>query len=293
MRESMTEIGDLSWPFTCLGNKWRESTSFPIPLLDRLSGLEWTEKLGYLTLKFLQLSQIECPLKHEFQDGNYIREITIPQGSMLIGRPHIHGHQCDLISGTVIHVTEHERRKVDAPFSMHTTPGYQVVIYAMTDVVARTVHPNDGERDIATLEADIFGSIDEMIAVGRRVDSRLRYQRMLTEAGVDESVLRPAIESEEDQVPFPHPCSVEVAPSHIHGNGLHATAKFAAGDVIALARLGNYRTPAGRYTNHDDTPNAVMMRTGCEWRLVACSDIESGAEIFVDYRQVIQLHRAQ
>ena len=33
-----------------------------------------------------------CPLKHSFADGQYVREMFIPKGVMIIGKIHKHSH---------------------------------------------------------------------------------------------------------------------------------------------------------------------------------------------------------
>jgi hypothetical protein len=152
----------------------------PVPALDSLPEMPWKEKLAYLTFKFLQAPQIECPLEHEFKDGQYIRNIAIPQGTLFIGRPHKLGHIVELLSGSVLHVTQQCRRIVAAPFLMTTAPEYQVCALALTDITARTVHPDTGERDIEALETALFGSIQSMKELGEAVDTRLRkrlYER--------------------------------------------------------------------------------------------------------------------
>ena len=148
---------------------------YPVSLLDQLPGLSWPEKLAYLTVKFLALPQIECPVVHKFEGGEYIREIAIPQGTLFIGRPHRHGHKCDLLSGKIIHITQDFRLQRIAPFSIKTAPGYQAVFYTETDILGRSVHPNPTDsRDIEALELDAFHTVDEMKALGMEAAHKLK-----------------------------------------------------------------------------------------------------------------------
>jgi hypothetical protein len=49
-----------------------------------------------------------------------------------------------------------------------------MVLYALTDVIGRTIHPNPtGSEDIDELEADIFESPDVLKALGAVVAQRL------------------------------------------------------------------------------------------------------------------------
>lgn len=120
------------------------------------------------------MEQTECPVTHRFEQNLYVRDIRIPAGSLFIGRAHRHGHVCQLLEGSVIHITENGRGIVEAPFEMMTTPGYHVVLYALTDVLGRTVHPNpSNSRDIAALEAEFAEPVEELKALGEQVQRRL------------------------------------------------------------------------------------------------------------------------
>jgi len=146
----------------------------PIPQWDQLPGLTWTEKVAALTDQFLTLEQTQCPLKHLFEGNLYIREIRIPVGTLLTGRVHRHGHVCQLLEGSVVLVQrDGSRDAFQAPSEIVTLPGYQMVVYAVDDVIARTIHPNPtGERDIATLEADIFESAESVKELGAALNQQ-------------------------------------------------------------------------------------------------------------------------
>jgi hypothetical protein len=152
---------------------------FPIAPLDDLPQLSWPEKLAYLAFKFHSLPQVECPLEHSFEDENYIRRIAIPKGTLFVGRVHRLGHVVELLSGSVIHVREHCRKLVQAPFSMTTSPGDQVCAWALTDITARTLHPAGGCSDIEELERVFFESTQSLCEAGEKVDQQL--QRRLYE----------------------------------------------------------------------------------------------------------------
>jgi hypothetical protein len=142
-----------------------------IPPWDQLPDLTWTEKVAYLTHQFLTMEQTGCPLTHRFEQGLYIREIRIPAGTVLIGRVHRHGHVCQLLEGSLVltHAEGH-REGFNAPSEILTLPGYQMVVYAVTDVFAQTVHPNPTEeRDIDKLDADIFESAQSVKDMGAKL----------------------------------------------------------------------------------------------------------------------------
>lgn len=153
---------------------------FKIGPIDELPELAWREKLAYLAFVFHSMPQIECPLEHTFEDGNYIRTIAIPKGTLFVGRIHRLGHGVELLTGSVIHVREHCRRLVHAPFSMRTAPGDQVCALALTDITARTVHPAGGCTDIDELERLFFETTQALCESGEQVDQKLKrrlYER--------------------------------------------------------------------------------------------------------------------
>lgn len=145
------------------------------PMWDQLPDLTWKEKLAYLTYRFLQLPQVECPVVHLFENGAYIREMRIPAGALFLGRVHRHGHECQLISGKAIHFTEQGRILLEGPLGLRTTPGYQMAVYAVTDVVGRTIHPDHDSRDIQALEDDIFESVESLEKLGSSINKRLGH----------------------------------------------------------------------------------------------------------------------
>ncbi len=146
-----------------------------VPQWDQLPDhLSWNEKVAYLAHQFQTMEQTGCPLTHRFEQGLYIREIRIPAETLIIGRVHRHGHVCQLLEGDIILIHhEGQREGFHAPSQLLTEPGYQMVVYAITDVLAWTVHPNPtGERDIAKLEADIFESAESVKELGASLHAR-------------------------------------------------------------------------------------------------------------------------
>lgn len=82
---------------------------------------------------------------------------------------------------------------------------------------------------------------------------------------------------------------VEVKPSEIHGDGLFSTKAIEPHSLVCIARLGDKRTIAGRYTNHSPNPNAAFLFSGDNIGLVSLQDIEPGDELLVNYRDALSL----
>jgi len=149
-----------------------------IPRWDDLTDLSWKEKVAYLAYENSKLPQANSPVRHIWVDGFYIREMCIPAGALVVGREHLLGHETELVIGEVLHVTDSERRKLSAPYREHTTPGYHVIVYTLTDIVCRTVHPNpNGVTDYKVLEDIIFGPAEEVMKLGESISvKRLQSQ---------------------------------------------------------------------------------------------------------------------
>ena len=120
-----------------------------------------------------------CPLKHSFSDGMYVREIFIPEGTVLTGKIHKHDHPNFLMSGKVRMVTEDGAEEIEGPLSMISSAGTKRAIYALTDVVWITVHNNNtNTQDLSELEKDViapsYEAYDKFIAGKDNFVNRLK-----------------------------------------------------------------------------------------------------------------------
>jgi len=125
---------------------WHESG---VPALPAGRG-----KILRLEQALAKMPQFECPLKHYFADGLYVREIFIPAGVALVG--YIHMRECiTTVSQGEIAIFDGDKTIViRAPFTLAVPPGSKKAGYALTDTVWSDAYANaDNERDIAKLEA--------------------------------------------------------------------------------------------------------------------------------------------
>jgi hypothetical protein len=137
-------------------------------------GLSWKEKVAYIGVCLTQCAQAETPVEHVIGHGMYIRKMKIPARTVFIGRPHTVGHEVSLLKGAVIVINETGKVQYHAPKTIHTVPGYQMVVYTLTDIECQTVHPNPTySHDLDALEAAAFESADDMRALGESVARRL------------------------------------------------------------------------------------------------------------------------
>ena len=123
-------------------------------------------------------SQI-CPLKHSFSEGIYVRQITIPEGTVLTGKIHKHDHPNFLIKGEVIVITEEGRETLTAPCSMISKAGTKRALYAVTELVWTTIHHNPtNTQDLKDLEkiiiADSYSDYEKFISTKNNVFNKAK-----------------------------------------------------------------------------------------------------------------------
>jgi len=120
-----------------------------------------------------------CPLKHSFSDGIYVREISIPKGTVLTGKIHKHEHPNFLLEGEVFVITEEGKEVLTAPCSMISKAGTKRALYAITDLVWTTVHHNPtNTQDLEELEkiviADSYKDYEKFISKKGNLISKMR-----------------------------------------------------------------------------------------------------------------------
>ena len=104
-----------------------------------------------------------CPLRHTFSDGIYVREIFLPKGVTVVGKIHKHDHPNFLRVGQVIVATENGLETITAPCSMISPAGTKRVVHALQDCIWVTVHTNPtNTKDLVKIEDHVIAkSYDE------------------------------------------------------------------------------------------------------------------------------------
>jgi hypothetical protein len=103
-----------------------------------------------------ELGMKKNPVIHKFTDGQYIREIFNPAGELIVTAIHKVQHPFFLLKGEMSIMTKEGENRIKSPYYGVTEVGTKRIIYAHTDCIFVTVHPNpSGERDIPTLEKQI------------------------------------------------------------------------------------------------------------------------------------------
>jgi hypothetical protein len=97
------------------------------------------------------------PLKHTFTDGIYIRQMSMREGSAVIGKIHKSPHVWFLLSGVLSVATETSSEDYEAPCYVEAPAGSKRVIFAHEDSVWVNVYPNPtNTRDLDEIERTII-----------------------------------------------------------------------------------------------------------------------------------------
>ena len=250
--------------------------------------------IDFIEREMLKFAQSDCPVVHSFGPGLYIREVTIPRGTLALGHHQVYDQMNIFLKGKILMANENGSSVVlSAPMMFVGKPGRKLG-YVIEDVVWLNVYPTD-ETDIEKLESTYLIKSDGWREDNiKRIEIREDYRKLLTEEGTTEEEVRAQSEDEDDQIPLPFGSyKMGIYNSPIEGKGVFATSNIDEGEIIAPAKIGDKRTPVGRYTNHSIYPNAKMVRAGNDVLLIAISPItgckggQNGEEITTNYRDNI------
>ena len=263
-------------------------------------------KIEKVESHLLDLPQVECPVVHHFGPGIYIREVTLPAGTLAIGHAQRFEHLNIMLTGAVAMVGDDGQTKVlRAPMIFVGKPGRKLG-YVLETCIWQNVYATD-ERDIDKLESmfldksatwQAHAEATKQLETYHRRDDREDFDLVVRMTGFTHETVRDQSENPHDQIKMPEGFAPKftVRDSVIEGKGVFLSAPVDAGEVIAPARIDGFRTPAGRYTNHAKNPNAKFVKdqSGDIWlvairRISGCVGGSQGEEVTVDYRQALAL----
>lgn len=126
----------------------------PSVLVDFGAGSRFREAITAVEKIILSASQIDCPVKHHFSPGVYIREMTIPEGTVLTGKIHKTEHLC-IMCGDLELAQDGLSERLIGFHVLESKVGAKRLGLAHKDTVFTTVHATN-ETDIKTLEKELF-----------------------------------------------------------------------------------------------------------------------------------------
>lgn len=246
---------------------------FRYPNLNTRAGIN--EVADYLESMDNALGENCFPLFHRFGGGTYTREVHLPRGYMVTGKIHTHESMVYVLKGKILVADEHETKVVEAPAQFVSKPWVKRVAFVIEDTIWIDIHGTD-KTTVEEAEAELF--TDTYDETG--------YLQALHDMGYTEDEVRRMSENETDLVEMPdeYADNVYFDESTIEGIGTFCANFVPQDEVIGVARIGDNRTPLGRYTNHSDVPNARIEMGADMIYFIAETDIFEGEEITVDYR---------
>lgn len=127
-----------------------------------------------LTMLAMDCEKLNCPLNHHFSGGVYIREITMPAGSSIVGKIHKTEHFNIITSGECKVFTADEGWKVRKSGDIFSSKsGVQKALKCTTDVTWLTVHIAS-EDDIGKIESDLSTERYEDLKSDQLLEERAR-----------------------------------------------------------------------------------------------------------------------
>jgi hypothetical protein len=123
------------------------------------------QNLDNLAVAVKSAPQVECPEKHHFGPNIYIKEVTLPAGSVIVGKYHRHEHLCNMVAGRMIVVdSEGNRTELVAPMTFMAKSGRKIA-YIIETVVFQNIY-STSETDIQKLEDMIVDNSKDMLLEG-------------------------------------------------------------------------------------------------------------------------------
>lgn len=154
-----------------------------IPSLDQCPVEDtWRQKVAVMVRGLGSLPQVECPLKHYFLPGIYIREIFMPADTVVIGKIHKTKHFNIIQKGKVLLISEYDKKVLEGPCTFESDIGVQKLLYIYEDTIWSTVHLTEN-TDLESLEAELIEPDDSYPILERiqeKLDIELAAQKVLS-----------------------------------------------------------------------------------------------------------------
>ena len=126
-----------------------------------------------------KLPQVDCPVRHHFAPGVYMREMTVPAGVRAVGAVHKTEH-LTIVAGHCLLTTDDRVREFDGYDTFLSRPGAKRAIVAIEKTIVTTVHVTN-ETDLETLCEQLTESTSAELLGGSRNRQLLAQQTLEVE----------------------------------------------------------------------------------------------------------------
>ena len=105
---------------------------------------------------------VDCPVIHRFTDGMYVRETTMPTGSLITSKIHKTQHTYFVMKGKAIVWIDGVEHLIEAPFIGITEPNTRRVLYILEECTWATSHTNPDNETAEQVEDRIIEKHDNI-----------------------------------------------------------------------------------------------------------------------------------
>jgi hypothetical protein len=112
-------------------------------------------------------NQVELETKHMFTEGQYIRELHIPKGTLLVGKRHRNKTLNMLIKGSMTIHDEHNSFDIKAPWYGESEALTKKAGYAHEDSIFLNIHVTN-ETDLDIIEKEFIITEEEYLQLKRK-----------------------------------------------------------------------------------------------------------------------------
>lgn len=128
-------------------------------------------KVTTLAHELTKFPQVECPVKHHFSPGLYMREIFMPAGAIVIGRVHKTEHFNIIMQGAcfIVH-DDGSHEELRAPMVFVSKAGVQKVLVIVEDMIWLTTHVTN-ETDIELIESQIIEPMPLLCEIHKQLEN--------------------------------------------------------------------------------------------------------------------------
>jgi mannose-6-phosphate isomerase-like protein (cupin superfamily) len=117
-------------------------------------------RIERLEAELIGLEQVECPLVHRFAPGVYLREITMPTGTFIIGQRHRTEHFNIVLRGRArVKMGDDSVVEIGPGMTFVSPAGCRKILYIIEEMVWQTIHPTK-ETNFEQLEAMLIEKSD-------------------------------------------------------------------------------------------------------------------------------------
>ena len=227
-------------------------------------------------------------LKNYFANGAYVREMSLPANTAVVGRIHKHETINILLEGEIVVVDESGNKKhLKAPHVFVAPAGNQKAAMTITPVrwlnsfACETTDPKEA-LDLLTCET-MTEYNNHLLAIEDKKQLKLIAGRV----GLSSEQMNKLVNTDDLTVMSDEYNHIYIKESDINGLGLFSSLDIKGGDIICPMRIGDNRTIAGRYSNHSSKPNAKALFVDGKPILYALTNIGKNEEITCDYNNVL------